>query len=89
MLHTVAQQHISVINLFFLPFLCLQSNLTDSECSSLSALNMSEDDFLEDNIMDNSFESSQLYHSPHQGDWKWLSTAGFWTLLLFSYCDKL
>ncbi|XP_013128868.1 uncharacterized protein wu:fj29h11 isoform X3 [Oreochromis niloticus] len=43
-----------------------KSNLTDSECSSLSALNMSEEDFLEDNIMDNSFESSQLYNSLHQ-----------------------
>lgn len=43
-----------------------KSNLVDSESSSLSALNMSEDEYLEDNIMDTSFASSQLNHSPQQ-----------------------
>ncbi|KAK2885132.1 uncharacterized protein wu:fj29h11 isoform X1 [Channa argus] len=37
-----------------------KSNLIDSKSSSLSALTMSEDEYLEDNIMDNSFTSSQL-----------------------------
>ncbi|XP_041818606.1 protein NO VEIN isoform X2 [Chelmon rostratus] len=43
-----------------------KSNLIDSESSSLSALNMSEDEYLEDNIMDNSFASSHLNHSLQQ-----------------------
>ncbi|XP_039991364.1 protein NO VEIN isoform X3 [Xiphias gladius] len=43
-----------------------KSNLIDSESSSLSALNMSEDEYLEDNIMDNSVASSQLNHSLQQ-----------------------
>lgn len=55
---------------------CLQARLTDSECSS--AL-MSEDEFPEDNILDTSSESFQLYQSVNQGDFK--------TSLLFSYCD--
>ncbi|XP_034415421.1 protein NO VEIN isoform X2 [Cyclopterus lumpus] len=41
----------------------LSSNLIDSESNSLSALNMSEDEYLEDNIMDNSFASSNLNQS--------------------------
>lgn len=45
----------------------LQSNLIDSESSSLSVLNTSEDDDLDDNIMDNSFASSQLNQSLQQG----------------------
>ncbi|KAM3591779.1 uncharacterized protein V6R79_007248 [Siganus canaliculatus] len=40
-----------------------KSNLIDSESSSLSALNMSEDEYLEENSLDNSFASSQLNHS--------------------------
>lgn len=47
---------------------CLQCNLTDSESGSLSALNMSEDEYLEDNVMDNSFASSTLNQSTQQGD---------------------
>ncbi|KAM7382188.1 hypothetical protein PAMA_012854 [Pampus argenteus] len=43
-----------------------KSNLVDSESSSLSALNMSEDEYLEDNIMDTSFASSQLNQSLQQ-----------------------
>ncbi|XP_035522155.1 protein NO VEIN isoform X1 [Morone saxatilis] len=43
-----------------------KSNLIDSESSSLSALNMSEDEYLEDNIMDNSFASSHLNQSLQQ-----------------------
>ncbi|XP_018534128.2 uncharacterized protein wu:fj29h11 [Lates calcarifer] len=43
-----------------------KSNLIDSESSSLSALNMSEDEYLEENIMDSSFTSSQLNHSLQQ-----------------------
>ncbi|KAM8729268.1 uncharacterized protein AB9X84_026582 isoform 1-T2 [Acanthopagrus schlegelii] len=42
-----------------------KSNLIDSESSSLSALNMSEDEFLED-VIDNSFASSHLTQSPQQ-----------------------
>ncbi|XP_041829730.1 protein NO VEIN isoform X2 [Melanotaenia boesemani] len=41
-----------------------RSNLIDSESSSLSALNTSEDEFLEDDIMDSSSVSSHLNHSP-------------------------
>nr|XP_029134426.1 uncharacterized protein LOC109987450 [Labrus bergylta] len=37
-----------------------KSNLMDSESSSLSALNTSEDEFAEDNMMDGSFVSSSL-----------------------------
>ncbi|KAM6963611.1 uncharacterized protein LKV04_019674 [Tautogolabrus adspersus] len=37
-----------------------KSNLMDSESSSLSALNTSEDEFLEDNMMDGSFVSSSF-----------------------------
>ncbi|XP_068439866.1 uncharacterized protein [Clinocottus analis] len=44
----------------------LQSNLIDSESSSLSTLNMSEDEYLESNIMDNSFASSHLNQSLQQ-----------------------
>ncbi|XP_026170473.1 protein NO VEIN isoform X2 [Mastacembelus armatus] len=43
-----------------------KSYLIDSESSSLSALNMSEDEYLEDNIMDNSFTSSQFDQSLQQ-----------------------
>ncbi|XP_035467715.2 protein NO VEIN isoform X3 [Scophthalmus maximus] len=43
-----------------------KSNLIDSKSSSLSALNTSEDEFSEDNIMDNSFASSQLKQSLQQ-----------------------
>ncbi|XP_060951191.1 uncharacterized protein wu:fj29h11 [Limanda limanda] len=43
-----------------------KSNLIDSESSSLSALNMSEDDYFEDNPIDSSFASSQLNQSLHQ-----------------------
>ncbi|XP_074476701.1 uncharacterized protein LOC141758850 isoform X3 [Sebastes fasciatus] len=43
-----------------------KSNLIDSESSSLSALNMSEDEYLEDNIMDSSFASSNLNQSLQQ-----------------------
>ncbi|XP_059180709.1 uncharacterized protein wu:fj29h11 [Centropristis striata] len=43
-----------------------KSNLIDSESSSLSALNMSEDEYLEDNIMDSSFASSHLNQSLQQ-----------------------
>nr|XP_019938379.1 PREDICTED: uncharacterized protein LOC109626689 [Paralichthys olivaceus] len=43
-----------------------KSNLIDSESSSLSALNMSEDDYFEDNAIDSSFASSQLNQSLHQ-----------------------
>lgn len=49
----------------FFFFFFFQSNLIGSESSSLSALNMSEDGYLEDNIMDNSFASSHLPQSPH------------------------
>ena len=56
----------NVLFLFFLFHFLLQSNLIDSESSSLSALNTSEDDF-EDNPMDHSFASSQLNQSLHQG----------------------
>lgn len=45
----------------------LSSNLIDSESNSLSALNMSEDEYLEDNIMDNTFASSNLNQSLQQG----------------------
>lgn len=51
----------------FVMVLYLQSNLIDSESSSLSALNTSEDEYLDDNIMDNSFASSQLNQSLQQG----------------------
>ncbi|XP_056285066.1 uncharacterized protein wu:fj29h11 isoform X2 [Pseudoliparis swirei] len=44
----------------------LSSNLIDSESNSLSALNMSEDEYLEDNIMDNTFASSNLNQSLQQ-----------------------
>ncbi len=40
----------------------------DSDSSSLSALNTSEDEYLEDSIMDNSFASSNLNQSLQQGD---------------------
>ncbi|XP_073345224.1 uncharacterized protein [Pagrus major] len=43
-----------------------KSNLIDSESSSLSALNMSEDEYLEDNVMDSSFASSHLNQSLQQ-----------------------
>ncbi|XP_045924345.1 protein NO VEIN [Micropterus dolomieu] len=43
-----------------------KSNLIDSESSSLSGLNMSEDEYLEDNIMDTSFASSHLNQSLQQ-----------------------
>ncbi|XP_054457346.1 uncharacterized protein wu:fj29h11 [Anoplopoma fimbria] len=43
-----------------------KSNLIDSESCSLSALNMSEDEYLEENIMDNSFDSSHLNQSLQQ-----------------------
>ncbi|TNN81627.1 Transmembrane protein 238 [Liparis tanakae] len=45
----------------------LSSHLIDSESNSLSALNMSEDEYLEDNIMDNTFASSNLNQSIQQG----------------------
>lgn len=54
--------------LFF--FSCLQPNLKDSETISLSALNINEDDYLEDSTMDNSFASSHLIQNLQQGDWK-------------------
>ncbi|XP_062298890.1 uncharacterized protein wu:fj29h11 isoform X1 [Scomber scombrus] len=57
-------QHISVHTTA--PVDHIKSNLMDSESSSLSALNMSEDEYLEDNIMDTSFASSQLNHSLQQ-----------------------
>ncbi|KAF1374253.1 hypothetical protein PFLUV_G00248000 [Perca fluviatilis] len=41
-------------------------NLKDSETISLSALNINEDDYLEDNTMDNSFASSHLNQSLQQ-----------------------
>lgn len=59
-----------VLNFFSFLFSWLQSNLIDSESSSLSALNMSEDEYLEENMMDNSFASAHLNQSPQQGDWK-------------------
>lgn len=59
---------LNLVNLAFNFLFFLQSNLIDSESSSLSALNMSEDEYLEDNIMDNSFASSHLNHSLQQGD---------------------
>nr|XP_020442679.1 uncharacterized protein LOC109952134 isoform X2 [Monopterus albus] len=43
-----------------------KSNLIDSESSSLSALTMSEDEFLEDNIMENSFVSSHISQNIEQ-----------------------
>nr|XP_046232573.1 protein NO VEIN isoform X2 [Scatophagus argus] len=43
-----------------------KSNLIDSKSSSLSALNMSEDEYLEDNILDSSFASSHLDQSLQQ-----------------------
>ncbi|XP_076616737.1 uncharacterized protein LOC143339417 isoform X1 [Chaetodon auriga] len=53
-------------NMYTPPVEPAKSNLVDSESSSLSALNMSEDEYLEDNIMDNSFASSQLNQSLNQ-----------------------
>ncbi|PWA21616.1 hypothetical protein CCH79_00003387 [Gambusia affinis] len=41
-------------------------NLTESDSSSLSALNMSEDEFLEDDLTDSSSVSSHLNQSIHQ-----------------------
>ncbi|XP_054913525.1 uncharacterized protein wu:fj29h11 [Poeciliopsis prolifica] len=41
-------------------------NLTDSDSSSLSALNVSEDEFLEDDLTDSSSVSSHLNQSIHQ-----------------------
>ncbi|XP_028998254.2 uncharacterized protein wu:fj29h11 [Betta splendens] len=43
-----------------------KANLVDSASSSLSALNISEDD-VDDNVMENSFASSQLNQSSQQG----------------------
>ncbi|XP_070783607.1 uncharacterized protein [Enoplosus armatus] len=43
-----------------------KSNLIDSESSSLSALNTSEDEYLEDNFMDSSFASSSHLHQSLQ-----------------------
>ncbi|XP_031729731.1 protein NO VEIN isoform X1 [Anarrhichthys ocellatus] len=43
-----------------------KSDLIDSESSSLSALNMSEEEYLENNTMDNSFASSHLNQSLQQ-----------------------
>ncbi|XP_030610585.1 protein NO VEIN isoform X2 [Archocentrus centrarchus] len=59
-------QHSRNYNPYSVPVDQVKSHLTDSECSSLSALNMSEDEFPEDNIMDSSFESSQLSQSLNQ-----------------------
>ncbi|XP_029933405.1 protein NO VEIN isoform X2 [Myripristis murdjan] len=46
----------------------IKSNLVDSKSSSLSALNMSEDEDLEDTTMDLSFSSSNLNQNSHQTD---------------------
>lgn len=62
-------------------FFFLQSNLIDSQSSSLSALNTSEDEYLEDNILDSSFASSQLDQSLHQGNWKYYSIEGMWIFI--------
>ncbi|CAG5911609.1 unnamed protein product [Menidia menidia] len=48
------------------PMVKAKSNLIDSESSSLSALNTSEDEYLDDDIMDSSSVSSQLNHSQQQ-----------------------
>lgn len=56
-------------DLGFLVF--VQSDLIDSESSSLSALNTSEDEYLEDNIMDSSVGSSQFEQSINQGNCKY------------------
>ncbi|XP_047465584.1 protein NO VEIN isoform X3 [Mugil cephalus] len=53
-------------NTYTAPVYKAKSNLIDSESSSLSALNMSEDEYPEDNFMDNSFASSQLNQSHQQ-----------------------
>lgn len=67
---------------FLLLFSWFQSNLIDSESSSLSALNMSEDEYLEDNIMDHSFASSHLSQSVQQGHSKSYSTTGMQIFIL-------
>ncbi|XP_034083344.1 protein NO VEIN isoform X4 [Gymnodraco acuticeps] len=53
-------------NSYTAPLKHAKCNLTDSESGSLSALNMSEDEYLEDNVMDNSFASSTLNQSTQQ-----------------------
>lgn len=53
-------------NTYAAPVEQAKSNLIDSDSSSLSAYNMSEDEYLEDNIMDSSFTSSQLNQSQQQ-----------------------
>ncbi|XP_008291034.1 uncharacterized protein LOC103365383 isoform X2 [Stegastes partitus] len=53
-------------NTYTAPVDRIKSNLIDSESSSLSALNMSEDEYLEDNVTDNNGASSQLNHSLQQ-----------------------
>ncbi|XP_069563541.1 uncharacterized protein [Brachyistius frenatus] len=50
-------------NAYAAPVYQAKSNLIDSESSSLSGLNTSEDEYLEDNVMDNSCTSSQLNQS--------------------------
>lgn len=53
-------------------FLFFQSNLIDSQSSSLSALNSTED--FEEDILDSSFASSQQDTSLHQGNYKFYSS---------------
>ncbi|XP_023128613.2 uncharacterized protein wu:fj29h11 isoform X1 [Amphiprion ocellaris] len=53
-------------NTYTAPVDKVKSNLIDSESSSLSALNMSEDEYLEDNGMNSSVASFQLNHSLQQ-----------------------
>lgn len=48
----------------------LQTNLVNSASSSLSALNMSEEDYLEENFMDDSSVSSNMNPSQQLGDCK-------------------
>ncbi|KAM4524399.1 uncharacterized protein PAE49_000724 isoform 2-T3 [Odontesthes bonariensis] len=53
-------------NTYTAPVVQAKSNLIDSASSSLSALNTSEDEYLEDDMMDNSSVSSQLNQSLQQ-----------------------